>query len=113
MSMKLSKPAYEELIAGDLEWLLKQPDTLERNHIEQIVKASIDYEYLRPSSLRDKVEAMRNNVLLEQEISCRIGDKFPEFFNMEGENYDVLHKLEDLGKEVLNQAIDDVLKLLD
>jgi hypothetical protein len=43
--MKLTKAAYEQLIAEDLEWLLKQPRTLERDHIESIVRCSVDDLY--------------------------------------------------------------------
>lgn len=45
MSMKLGKNAYKELIQGNIDWLLKQSRTLQRDHILEIVKASIDYEY--------------------------------------------------------------------
>ena len=39
-----------------------------------------------------------------EEISCIIADKFPEFFDMEGENYDVLHRLEELSKELSSRT---------
>lgn len=42
---KLSKSAYERLIAEDLEWLDSMPDCLERQHIEHIVKDSIKFYY--------------------------------------------------------------------
>ena len=33
------------MIREDLDWLLKQPRTLEREHIEVIVKRSVEHEY--------------------------------------------------------------------
>lgn len=32
MTMKLNRPAYDKLVEEDLEWLEKQPRTLERPH---------------------------------------------------------------------------------
>ena len=45
MPTTLTKRAYEQLIAENIEWLLKQPATLERSHIIQIVQASAEHEY--------------------------------------------------------------------
>ena len=45
MSMKLSRDGYEKLIAENIEWLMKPPRTLEREHIIMIVKTSPDREY--------------------------------------------------------------------
>lgn len=44
-SKKVTRAAYEQLVNEDLVWLLKQPRTLERDHIEAIVRASVDAEY--------------------------------------------------------------------
>lgn len=38
MSVLISPEAYMNLIQGDLDWLLKQPRDLERDHIEAILK---------------------------------------------------------------------------
>ena len=38
MGMILNAEALRKLLDGDLEWLLKQPRTLERDHIEIIVR---------------------------------------------------------------------------
>ena len=35
MSLTLSKQAWEKLIDEDIEWLMKQPRTLERWHIHE------------------------------------------------------------------------------
>lgn len=48
MSLTLNKSAYARLIEEDIEWLLKQPKTLEREHIVAVLKESIDSFY-RPS----------------------------------------------------------------
>lgn len=37
MSGPLTRSAYEKLIAEDIEWLVKQPDTLERQHIISVL----------------------------------------------------------------------------
>ena len=42
---KLTRKAYWSLIKQDLAWLRKIPRTLERDHIEHIVKQSIVHEY--------------------------------------------------------------------
>ncbi len=41
----LNRPGYEKLVAEDIEWLEKQPRTLERDHIIVVLKASIDGLY--------------------------------------------------------------------
>lgn len=41
MGSILNKQAYNNLIDEDLEWLLKQPPSLERDHIECVLKAEI------------------------------------------------------------------------
>jgi hypothetical protein len=48
MGGKLTRRSYEELIAGDIEWLMQQPNTLERSHILVILRASADREYGQP-----------------------------------------------------------------
>lgn len=35
---RMNRAAFEKLIEENLEWLLKQPRTLERDHIEHILK---------------------------------------------------------------------------
>lgn len=34
----INSPAYKKLIDENLEWLLKMPRTLERDHIEQVLR---------------------------------------------------------------------------
>jgi len=48
MGTKMNKESYQKLIDEDLEWLNQQPRTLERMHIADIVKESIDFHYPKP-----------------------------------------------------------------
>ena len=52
---KLTRHAYEQLVAEDLAWLAKQPHTCERTHIEVIVKDSVEQHY-GPCSANPRVE---------------------------------------------------------
>lgn len=45
MGTTLNRHAYQRLVDEDLEWLLKQPRSLEREHIEGIVRQSPDLYY--------------------------------------------------------------------
>jgi RNA:NAD 2'-phosphotransferase (TPT1/KptA family) len=45
MAGKLTRTGYEELIKKDIEWLQKQPRTLERSHIIAIVIDSVKAYY--------------------------------------------------------------------
>lgn len=44
---KMNRASYEQLIAEDVAWLLAQPRTLERDHIETVLRASPGREYDR------------------------------------------------------------------
>lgn len=57
MSGKLTRHAYEKLIQENREWLAKQPRTLERDHIDLILRASPAHEY-ECDSLREQREAL-------------------------------------------------------
>jgi hypothetical protein len=41
----MNRAGYEQLVAENIEWLLGQPRTLEREHIIEIVRASVAHEY--------------------------------------------------------------------
>lgn len=41
MSVLISPEAVKKLLQGDLNWLLQQPDSLEKDHIEAILKKLI------------------------------------------------------------------------
>ena len=43
--IKVTRAAYQKLIDGDLDWLMKQPKTLERDHIAAIVRESVETNY--------------------------------------------------------------------
>ena len=45
MGTTLNRRAYQRLIDEDLEWLEKQPRSLEREHIKDIVRLSPSREY--------------------------------------------------------------------
>lgn len=45
MSSKMSRDSYRDIIAENLDWLAKQPRTLEREHIRTIVEHSERHEY--------------------------------------------------------------------
>ena len=38
MSVLISPEVYKKILQGDLNWLLKQPECLEKYHIEAILK---------------------------------------------------------------------------
>jgi len=52
MSTRLNYDAYKKMIQENLDWLAKQPRTLERDHVEMIVKASLKHEYPAHASLQ-------------------------------------------------------------
>lgn len=51
MGTTLNRQAYEQLLEEDLTWLMRQPRTLERDHVEAIVKRSAELEYASTTSL--------------------------------------------------------------
>jgi len=54
MSVKPTKLDYQRLVQEDLDWLSKQLQTLESNHIAQVLAASIDHEY--PPQVNAEIE---------------------------------------------------------
>lgn len=46
--IKLTEDVYRKLIQEDLEWLEKMPDSLEKDHIEDILKSSVSMFYSEP-----------------------------------------------------------------
>lgn len=57
MSMRLNREAYQRLVDGNIDWLNKMPRTLERDHILEILKRAVDYEY-GPESPTDHEHAV-------------------------------------------------------
>ena len=41
----VNREAYRKLIDEDIEWLLKQPRSLERDHIVNVLKNSVEWVY--------------------------------------------------------------------
>lgn len=58
MSMQICKEAYQELIDGDIEWLLRQPRDLERDHIEAVLRKSVELLYGKKEQLM-KIENIK------------------------------------------------------
>lgn len=59
MSLTLNKSAYTKLIEEDIDWVLKQPRTLERDHVVAVLKESIESfypskEYIPPGFRSDR-----------------------------------------------------------
>lgn len=47
MSIQICREAYQNLVNGDLQWLLKQPESLERDHIEAVLRKSVKLLYVK------------------------------------------------------------------
>lgn len=45
MSMTITRAAYEQMVAEDLAWLRRQPDSLENAHVQHIVADSVAVYY--------------------------------------------------------------------
>ena len=45
MGMMVNREAYQKLIDEDIEWLLKQPRSLERDYIVSVLKNSVERLY--------------------------------------------------------------------
>ena len=66
MVHKLSSSAYQKLLEENLAWLLKQPRTLERQHIIEIIKESHYWHYEHLTLLQSLVKDYANNITLPQ-----------------------------------------------
>ena len=72
----MTKQEYIKLVNEDLEWLLKQPRKLERDHIEAVLKESVNKYFPEPlasltdeelkSELKRRKEANRQKMLEER-----------------------------------------------
>lgn len=62
MSGKLTRAAYESMIDENIAWLHRQPKTTERDHIETVLRASIEEEY--PDSSRSPGCSTRKHDIL-------------------------------------------------
>lgn len=70
MSMQICKEAYQELIDGDIEWLLRQPRDLERDHIEAVLRKSVELLYGNEEQL------MYRPITMYQIVCDRCGEVF-------------------------------------
>lgn len=70
MSMQICKEAYQELIDGDIEWLLRQPRDLERDHIEAVLRKSVELLYGK------KEQLMYRPITMYQIVCDRCGEVF-------------------------------------
>ena len=79
MSGKLTRSAYENLIAEDIKWLLEQERTLERDHILDVLMDSpgclYDFDEVNHDTFRGLPQSRKN-------------DKYIEIFKREDE-YDI------------------------
>ena len=64
---KLTRSAFAGMIRENLEWLEKQPDSLENIHIAEILKECVSYEYPLPSGKRYTLEDLPSIVAAENE----------------------------------------------
>ena len=68
--MGVSRRAYQELIDGDIEWLLRQPRDLERDHIEAVLRKSVELLYGKEEQL------MYRSITMYQIVCDRCGEVF-------------------------------------
>lgn len=68
--MQICKEAYQELIDGDIEWLLRQPRDLERDHIEAVLRKSVELLYGK------KEQLMYRPITMYQIVCDRCGEVF-------------------------------------
>ena len=66
MPTMLNRRSFEKLIAEDLEWLRKQPRSLERMHIETVLERAADAFYSRPTGDEAVVERWWREMREEQ-----------------------------------------------
>jgi hypothetical protein len=81
MASEINKWAYEKLINEDIEWLLKQPRTLEREHIEVVLRHSPDRYYgIKDLELENK-RLKERIALLEADLEKeRRSDRYRKLF---------------------------------
>lgn len=76
MGTTLNRHAYQRLIDEDLEWLLKQPGSLERDHIEAIVRRSPENEYGSPSAPRSRSRKQKiEDALRDSDLTAQLADR--------------------------------------
>jgi hypothetical protein len=58
---RMNREAYQKLVDENLQWLIQQPRSLERDHIEMILKASVNHEYGDPIASLESISFSRWN----------------------------------------------------
>jgi hypothetical protein len=56
VSTKLNREAFRKLIAENIDWLMKQPRTLEREHIKLCLEEAEKFHYDLPAMLQRVVD---------------------------------------------------------
>jgi len=72
MVTTLNRKAFGKLISEDLDWLAKQPDSLEARHIHALLTDAVAAYYERPDALRVKLAKARE-ALEKYDPSCHPG----------------------------------------
>ena len=72
MGTKLNRNGYENLINEDIIWLLENaPRSLERDHIEEVLKSSVDLLYQKSSNRICELEhATQQPNAVDADSSC-------------------------------------------
>jgi hypothetical protein len=89
MSGKLTRIAYRQLIAEDIQWLESHPRTLERDHIISIVRESERYYYedAQDEVVREAREQALRPLSKDEEMRITLAlDEHSKFFAVERVN---------------------------
>ena len=75
MRTKLDRSSYRFLIDGDIEYLKEQPKTMERDHIEEVLRASVDllYPVANPADGENECRCTTLNWLLKDGFCLTCG----------------------------------------
>ena len=74
MPLTMNRRAFSQLLAEDLDWLLRQPRTLERDHIEMVLKDAPRAYYDQPAP----THRLGEEVSHEQAQSSKEGESSEE-----------------------------------
>ena len=66
--MRVNREAFEKLVREDKEWLLKQPRTLERIHIEEILDEIADLVYGKDDDYSETTMVYRQQPLSDEKV---------------------------------------------
>ena len=73
MPMMINREAFERLIAEDLAWLHQQPRSLERMHIETLLRNAPEAYYRRPRRLDESPAERQWNEMRERQAQDNEG----------------------------------------